>query len=49
MGTVEEMMCVVYVDVTELDIVVMDVVLTSTLCTYDLRKGDSFVLSWSRV
>ena len=24
-------------------------VLASTLCTYDLRKGDLFVLSWARV
>ena len=24
-------------------------VLASTLCKYDLRKGDSFVLSWARV
>ena len=23
-------------------------VLASTLCTYDLRKGDLFVLSWAR-
>ena len=23
--------------------------LASTLCQYDLRKGDSFVLSWARV
>ena len=23
--------------------------LASTLCTYDLRKGDLFVLSWERV
>ena len=23
--------------------------LASTLCTYDLRKGDVFVLSWARV
>ena len=23
--------------------------LTSTLCKYDLRKGDLFVLSWARV
>ena len=23
--------------------------LTSTLCKYDFRKGDLFVLSWSRV
>ena len=44
MGDVEEMMCVVCVSVTEghsgdgCD-------LASTLCKYDLRKGDSFVLS----
>ena len=24
-------------------------VLSSTLCKYDLRKGDLFVLSWARV
>ena len=24
-------------------------VLVSTLCTYDLRKGDLFVLSWARL
>ena len=24
-------------------------VLVSTLCTYDLRKGDLFVLGWVRV
>ena len=24
-------------------------VLASTLCKYDLRKGDLFVLSWERV
>ena len=24
-------------------------VLASTLCMYDLRKGDLFVLSWARV
>ena len=29
-------------------IVVMDV-LASTLCKFDLRKGDLFVLSWARV
>ena len=30
-------------------IVGMDVLLTSTLCKYDLRQGDLFVLSWVRV
>ena len=29
--------------------VVMDVICASTLCKYDLRKGDLFVLSWARV
>ena len=44
MGEVEEMMCVVCVSVTEghsgdgCDLV-------STLCKYDLGKGDLFVLS----
>ena len=48
MGTVEEMMCVVCVSVTEghsgdgCDF-------ASALCKYDLRKGDLFVLSWARV
>ena len=48
MGAVEEMMCVVCVDVTaghSGD----GYVLASTLCKYDLRKGDLFVLSWARV
>ena len=48
MGAVEEMMCVVCVDVTEghsCD----GCVLAPTLCKYDLRKGDLFVLSWARV
>ena len=45
MGAVEEMVCV---DVTEghsgdgCD-------LASTLCNYDLRKGNLFVLIWARV
>ena len=48
MGAVEEMVCVVYVSVTKghsgggCD-------LALTLCTFDLRKGDLFVLSWARV
>ena len=47
-GAVEEMICVVYVSVTEgysgdgCD-------LASTLCKYDLRKGDLFVQSWAMV
>ena len=28
---------------------VMDVFLASTLCKYDLRKGDMFYLSWAMV
>ena len=28
---------------------VMDVFLASTLCKYDFRNGDLFVLSWARV
>ena len=48
MGAVEEMVCVVCVSVTEgnsgdgCDLV-------SSLCKYDLRKDDLFVLSWARV
>ena len=30
-------------------IVVMECDLSSTLCKYDLRKGNLFVLSWARV
>ena len=30
-------------------IVVMDVILAWTLCKYDLRKGDLFVLKWARM
>ena len=48
MGAVEEMMYVVCVDVTE-GHSGDGCVLTSTLCKYDLRKGDLFVLSWARV
>ena len=47
-GAVEEMMCVVSIDVTwghSGD----GCVLASTLYKYDLRKGDLFVLSWARV
>ena len=47
MGAFEEI-CVVCVSVTEGHIGdVCD--LTSTLCMYDLRKGDLFVLSWTMV
>ena len=48
MGAIEEMMCVVCVDVTE-GHSGDGCVLASTLCKYDLRKGDLFVLSWARV
>ena len=47
-GAVKEMMCVVCVDVTE-GHSGDGCVLASTLCKYDLRKGDLFVLSWARV
>ena len=48
MGAVEEMVCVVCVGVAKGDN--GDIcVLASTLCKYDLRKGDLFVLSWARV
>ena len=49
-GEVEEMMCVVCVSVTEGAWHSGDgCVLASTLCKYDLRKGNLFVLSWVRV
>ena len=48
MSAAEDMMCVVCVNVTEGNS--GDVcVLASTLCRYDLRKGDLLVLSWARV
>ena len=46
MGAVEEIMCVVCVDVTK---GAYGCVLASTLCNYDLRMRDLFVLSWVRV
>ena len=45
---VEEIMCVVYVSVTK-GHSGDGCELVSTLCKYDLRKGDLFVLSWARV
>ena len=45
MGAVEEMMCVVCVSGNSGD----RCDLASTLCKYDFRKGDLFVLSWARV
>ena len=44
MGVVEEMLCVVYVSVTKGNIG-DGCDLALTLCKYDLRKGDLFVLS----
>ena len=44
-GAVEEMMCVVCVNVTVGD----GCDLAPTLCKYNLRKGDLFVLSWARM
>ena len=49
MGTVEEMMGVVCVSVIEGVKSGDGCDLASTLCKYDLRKGDLFVLSWARV
>ena len=46
MDAVEEMMCVVWV-LQRNSGVGCDV--ASTLCKYDLKKGDLFVLSWERV
>ena len=48
MGAVEELMCVVCVDVAE-GHSGDECVLALTLCKYDLRKGDLFVLCWARV
>ena len=47
-GEVEEMMCVVW-GVLQRAHSGEGCVLASTLCKYDLRKGDLFVLSWARV
>ena len=48
MGVVEEMMCVVCVCVLQRGHSGDGCALASTLCIYDLRKGDLFVLSWAR-
>ena len=45
MGAVEEMVCVGVAEGYSGD----ECNLASTLCKYDLRKGDLFVLSWTRV
>ena len=47
MGAVEEKMCVVYVLQRGYSGGGCD--LASTLCMYELRKGDLFVLIWERV
>ena len=49
MGAVEEMMCVVCVSVTQRRNSGDGSDFASTLCKYDLRKDDLFVLSWERV
>ena len=49
MGAVEEMMCVVCVWMLQRGHSGDGCALASTLCKYDLRKGDLFVLSWARV
>ena len=46
MGVVEEM---VYMWVLQMGHCGDGCVLASTLCKYELRKGDLFVLSWARV
>ena len=46
MGAVEDMMCVWML---QRGYSGDGCVLASTLCKYDLRKGDLFVLSWARV
>ena len=48
MGAVEGMMCVVCVSVTKKGYSCDGCDLVSTLCKYDLRKGDLFVLSCAR-
>ena len=49
MGEVEEMMGVSCVWMLQRGHSGDECVLASTLCKYDLRKGDLFVLSWARV
>ena len=49
MGAVEKMMCVVCVSVIKRWHSGDGCDLASTLCKYDLRKGDLFVLSWAGV
>ena len=47
-GAVEEMMCFVCVWMLQRGHSGDGCVLASTLCKYDLRKGDLFVLSWGK-
>ena len=50
MGAVEEMKrCVSCVRMVQRGHSDDGCVLASTLCKYDLRKGDLFVMSWARV
>ena len=49
MGAVEEMMCVVCVCVLQRGNSVEGCALALTLCKYDLRKGDLFVMGWAMV
>ena len=49
MGAVEEMICVVCVWMLQRGYSGDGCVLALTLCKYDLRKGDLFVLIWARV
>ena len=48
-GAVEEIMCGVCVWITKGAYSGDGCELASTLCMYDLIKGDLFVLSWTRV
>ena len=49
MGAVEDMVCVVCVWLLQREHSGDGCDLASTLCKYDLRMGDLFVLSWARV
>ena len=49
MGAVEEMMCVVCLCVLQSKHSGDGCNLPSTLCKYDLWKGDLFVMSWARM
>ena len=49
MGAIEELMCIVCVWLLHMGHSGDGSDLASTLCKYDFRKGDLFVLSWARV